>query len=247
MDSATPIREFLFTLLLKVAVASSFAALLVRWNTLRRVLFTEERDADQKLKLMLFMVPPLILGVTLRMIGGAAYSFADLSLEGAFLMGLLGGRVVGPIGGAIITIPALVRHEWLAMPAASAAGLLGGLIRQAIPNKVDLWDFGPFTFLNIPKATVRLLRKAELSWEMAPLGTCVGLEVGRVALVLATKSKWLFAIRARWDWWLVLAVIATLMSVASPLKIWNNTRNEMKLERHEQLLMKARMDALSRQ
>ena len=248
MESATPVREFLFTLLLKVAVASSFAALLVRWGSFRRVIFTEQRDPDQKLKLMLFMVAPLILGVTLRLIGGQSYSFADLSLEGAFLMGLLGGRVVGPIGGAIITIPALAGHEWLAMPAASAAGLLGGLIRQAIPNKEDLWNFGPFTFLNIPKATVRLLRKAELSWEMAPLATCVGLEVGRVALVLAThKPKWLFAIHAKWDWWLILTVIATLMSVASPLKIWNNTRNEMNLERHQQLLLKARMDALSRQ
>jgi len=248
MDTASSVREFLFTLLLKVAVASSFAALLARWNTFRRVLFTEQRDPDQKLKLMLFMVPPLILGVTLRLIGRTGYSFADLSLEGAFLMGLLGGRVVGPIGGAIITIPALVGHEWLAMPAASSAGLLGGLIRQAIPNKEDLWNFGPFTFLNIPKATVRFLRKAELSWEMAPLATCVGLEVGRVALVLAThKPKWLFAIHAKWDWWLILAVIATLMSVASPLKIWNNTRNEMNLERHQQLLLKARMDALSRQ
>ena len=248
MDSATTVREFLFTLLLKVAVASSFAALLVRWNSFRRVIYTEQRDADQKLKLMVFMVAPLILGVTLRLIDPSRYSFADLSLEGAFLMGLLGGRVVGPIGGAIITIPALVGHEWLAMPAASAAGLLGGLIRQAIPNKEDLWNFGPFTFLNIPKATVRLLRKAELSWEMAPLATCVGLEVGRVALVLAThKPKWLFAIHAGWDWQLILAVIATLMSVASPLKIWNNTRNEMNLERHQQLLLKARMDALSRQ
>ena len=248
MDPATTVREFLFTLLLKVAVASSFAALLVRWGSFRRVIFTEQRDPDQKLKLMLFMVAPLILGVTLRLIGKPSYNFADLSLEGAFLMGLLGGRVVGPIGGAIITIPALVGHEWLAMPAASAAGLLGGLIRQAIPNKEDLWNFGPFTFLNIPKATVRLLRKAELSWEMAPLAACVGLEVGRVALVMAThKPKWLFAIHAGWDWQLVLAVIATLMSVASPLKIWNNTRNEMNLERHQQLLLKARMDALSRQ
>jgi two-component system LytT family sensor kinase len=255
MDTGSFGREVLFTLLLKVAVASSFAALLARWNTFRRVLFTEQRDPDQKLKLMVFMVPPLILGVTLRLIG-PGYSFADLSLEGAFLMGLLGGRVVGPIGGAIVTIPALVGlgHEWLAMPAASSAGLLGGLIRQAIPNKEDLWNFGPFTFLNIPKATVRLLRKAELSWEMAPLATCVGLELGRVALVMMAAKlahkpspKWLFAIHARWDWWLILAVIATLMSVASPLKIWNNTRNEMNLERHQQLLLKARMDALSRQ
>jgi two-component system, LytTR family, sensor kinase len=247
MDTATPVRDFLFTLLLKVAVASSFAALLARWNTLRRVLFTEQRDPDQKLKLMLFMTPPLILGVTLRLVGGTAYSFADLSLEGAFLMGLLGGRVVGPIGGAIITIPALISHEWLAMPAASTAGLLGGLIRQMIPNKEDIWNFGPFTFLNIPRATIRLLTKAQLSWEMAPLTACVGLELGRVALVTATKPKWLFAIDARWDWWLILVVIATLMSVAAPLKIWNNTRNEMNLERHQQLLLKARMDALSRQ
>jgi two-component system, LytTR family, sensor kinase len=246
MDTATAVREFLFALVLKVGVAASFAALLARWNTFRRVLFTEERDPDQKLKLLIFMTPPLIVGVTLRLVG-YQYRFADLSLEGAFLMGLLAGRVVGPIGGAIITIPALVLHEWLAMPAASTAGLLGGLIRQAIPNKEDLWNFGPFTFLNIPKAVVRLLKKGQLSWEMAPLGMCVGLELGRVALVQATKPKWLFALHSQWDWWLGLTVIAALMSVALPLKIWNNTRIEMNLERHQQLLLKARMDALSRQ
>jgi len=246
MDTATSVRDLLFTLLLKVGVASSFAALLARWTTFRRVLFTEQRDPDQKLKLMVFMVPPLILGVMLRLVG-KPYWFADLSVEGAFLMGLLGGRVVGPIGGAIITVPALLAHEWLAMPVASAAGLLGGLIRQAIPNKEDLWNFGPFTFLNIPKAVLKLLRKAELSWEMAPLAACMGLELGRVALVLATKPKWLFAIDSKWDWWLVLVVISTLMSVAAPLKIWNNTRIEMNLEQHQQLLLKARMDALSSQ
>src|ERR1700675_4670972 len=134
MDTTLSIREIFFTLLLKVGVASSIAALLARWNTFRRVLFTEQRDPDQKLKLMLFMTPPLIVGVTLRLLF-PAYRFADLSLEGAFLMGLLGGRVVGPIGGAIITIPALIGHEWLAMPAASTAGLLGGVLRPARPHK----------------------------------------------------------------------------------------------------------------
>src|SRR5262249_2085645 len=241
MEALFSTRDFLFTLLLKVGVAASIAALLARWNTFRRVLFTEQRDPDQKLKLMLFMTPPLIFGVVLRLVGHQPYAFADLSMEGAFLMGLLGGRVVGPIGGAIITIPALlISREWLAMPVASTAGLLGGLIRQAIPNKEDLWNFGPFTFLNIPKAPVKLLRKAEVSWEMAPLTACIGLELGRVALVQATKTRWLFAIDPHWNWWLVLAVIATLMSVAAPLKIWNNTRIEMNLERHQQLLLKAR-------
>lgn len=246
MDSATTARDLLFTLLLKVGVASSIAALLARWNTFRRVLFTEERDPDQKLKLMLFMTPPLILGVTLRLVG-SAYRFADLSLEGAFLMGLLAGRVVGPIGGAIITIPALMAHEWLGMPAASAAGLIGGLIRQAIPNKEDIWNFGPFTFLNIPRAVVKMVRETEMSWEMLPLVACMGLELGRVTLAVITKPKWLFAIDPQWNWWLVLTVIAALMSVAAPLKIWNNTRIEMNLEQHQRLLLKARMDALSSQ
>src|SRR6201987_1751539 len=245
MDTTLKIQDLLFTLLLKVGVASSIAALLARWNMFRRVLFTEERDADQKLKLMLFLVPPLIVGVILRLL--TAYRFADLSLEGAFLMGLLGGRVVGPIGGAIITIPALIAHEWLAVPAASTAGLLGGLIRQVIPDKEDLWNFGPFTFLNIPKAIMRMLSKVEIMWEMLPLMTCVGLELGRVALVTATKPKWLFAIDPGWNWQLILVVIGTLVSVAAPLKIWNNTRIEMNLERHQQLLLRARMDALSSQ
>jgi two-component system, LytTR family, sensor kinase len=246
MDTLTSVKDLLFTLLLKVGVASSFAALLARWNTFRRVLFTEERDPDQKLKLMLFMTPPLIVGVSLRLVG-LPYRFADLSLEGAFLMGLLGGRVVGPIGGAIITIPALAAGEWLAMPAASTAGLLGGLMRQAIPNKEELWNFGPFTFLNIPRDVVRFVRQAKMSWELLPLLACVVLELGRVAIAVGTKPKWLFAINPAWDWWLVLCVLATLMSVAAPLKIWNNTRIEMNLERHQQLLLKARMDALSSQ
>src|SRR5260221_8496229 len=128
MDTTLTIRELLFTLLLKVGVASSIAALLARWNTFRRVLFTEERDPDQKLKLMLFMTPPLIVGVTLRLVG-FQYQFADGSLEGAFLMGLLGGRVVGPIGGALLTIPPFMAPARPGMPAASAAGPL----RRVIP------------------------------------------------------------------------------------------------------------------
>ena len=246
MHSTPTIQELLFTLLLKVGLASSIAALLARWNTFRRVLFTEERDADQKLKLMLFLVPALTVGVVLRLMS-PANRFADLSLEGAFLMGLLGGRVVGPIGGAIITVPALMAHEWLAMPTAATAGLIGGLMRQLIPDKEDLWNFGPFTFLNIPKAIMRMISRVEIMWEMLPLMACVGLEVGRVALVTATNTRWLFSIDPHWNWRLILVVLGTLMSVAAPLKIWNNTRNEMKLERHEQLLLRARLDALSSQ
>jgi two-component system LytT family sensor kinase len=134
--------DLLLTLLLHVGAAASICAWLARSATFRKVLFTELRDSDQKLKLMLFVTPPLAFGVILRILG-QPYRAADLMLEGSFLLGLLGGRVVGPLGGSIISLPAFVHHEWLSMPVAATAGLVGGLIRQALPNTEEIWRLGP--------------------------------------------------------------------------------------------------------
>ena len=247
----TPVsgRDLLFTLVLKVGFSASLAALLVRFARFRRVLFIEQRDSDQKAMLLLFMTPPLALAVVLRVISHQ-YEFFDLTLAGSFLMGLIGGRMVGLLGGALISLPALGHvghHEWLATPLAALVGLIGGLIRQGMPNTEDIWHFGPFLFLNIPQSIWKLIRRGQINWAMLPLGICVLLELGRYALARAVPSTWLYTLAyPRWPW-LLLIVLATVMSVAMPIKIWNNTRIEMNLERNEQLLLKARMDALSRQ
>src|SRR6202162_331678 len=238
--------DLLLTLLLHVGAAASICAWLARSATFRKVLFTELRDSDQKLKLMLFVTPPLLFGVVLRILG-QPYRAADLMLEGAFLLVLRGGLVVGPLGGSIITLPAFIHHEWLSMPVAAAAGLVGGLIRQAVPNTEEIWKLGPFTFLSTPRWLVRVFRGARMSWEMLPLGACVALEVGRQALGHATKPQWLFYLDAGKSWEVALVSLSTVMAIAVPMKIWNNTRIEMNLEQHQQLLLKARMDALSAQ
>lgn len=137
-------RDLLFTLLLKVGVSASMAALLARSAMFRKLLYTEVRTSDQKLSLMLFFTPVLFMGVALRLVGHT-YRFADLTLEGSFLLGLLGGRVIGPLGGSIVSLLAFGMHEWLSTPMAAFAGLLGGLIRQIVPNKEEIWKFGPFT------------------------------------------------------------------------------------------------------
>src|ERR1700674_2036960 len=186
MNTITSGGDLLLTLLLHVGAAASISALLARLAIFRKVLFTEVRDSDQKLRLMLFVRPPIAIGVILRIVGHP-YRFADLMLEGSFLLGLLGGRVVGPLGGSIISLPAFFHHEWLSMPVAATAGLLGGLIRQAIPNSEEIWKLGPFTFMSIPRWVVRLVRGSKVTWEMAPLGAVLILELARQALGHATK------------------------------------------------------------
>ncbi len=244
MSAPVTAKDLLFTLVLKVGVAASLAALLARSATFRKVLFTEERDSDQKVQFLLLLTPPLALGVILRLVG---YRFADLTLEGAFLLGLLGGRVVGPLGGAIVSLPAFINHEWLSTPVAAAAGLLGGMIRQVLPNKELIWNFGPFLFLSIPRWLVRLAREGRGHWEMLPLAGCVVLELGRIALGNALGGQWLFFVDHQGALFLVLLLLSTVMAVAMPIKIWNNTRIEMNLEQHQRLLLRARMDALSSQ
>ena len=236
----------LLMLLLKVSASAALAAIVVRSATFRKVLYTEFRDSDLKVKLMLFLTPPFALGVLLRLIG-QPYRFADLMLEGSFILGLLGGRVVGPLGGAIISLPGFAHREWLAMPVAATAGLLGGLVRQIMTNTEDIWNFGPFTFLGIPRSVVRLAKQRRVPWEMLPMLLCALLEIGRIELGRATHLRWLFYIDPQGPWQYILIVLATTMSVAVAIKIWNNTRIEMNLEQHQQLLLKARMDALSAQ
>src|SRR5580658_11142809 len=245
MEPLSSVRDLLFILVLKVGWAAALAALLVRFRSFRTLVFTENRDSDQKLKLLLFLVPPLAVGVMLRIFGG--YRFFDLMLEGSFLMGLIGGQVVGLLGGSLISLPAFFNHEWLASPMAALVGLLAGVVREVIPEKEDVWHFGPFLFLNIPQWLWRLAREREGNWAMLPLFICAALEVAWIELADIVPAHWIFPIQpANWGY-MALVVLSSVMCVAMPIKIWNNTRIEMNLEQNQQLLLKARMDALTSQ
>jgi len=244
MDTLTGGTDLFFILILKVCWAAALAALLVRFRSFRNLLFTENRDSDQKVMLLLFLTPPLAIGVMLRLVG---YRFFDLTLEGSFLMGLIGGRIVGLLGGSLISLPAFGNHEWLSSPMAALVGLLAGVVRQMMREKEDIWHFGPFLFLNIPEWLWRLVRYGQGNWAMLPLFTCAALEFGQVKLAAEVPSHWLFAIHpSNWGYTL-LVVLSSVMCVAMAIKIWNNTRIEMNLEQNQQLLLKARMDALTSQ
>src|ERR1700723_713331 len=244
---ATPLvgSDLLFTLVLKVGWAAALAALLVRFRSFRKLVFTENRDSDQKVMLLLFLVPPLAIGAMLRLV--ANYRFFDLTLEGSFLMGLIGGRVVGLLGGSLISLLPFGFHEWLSAPVAALVGLLAGTIRQAMPEKEEVWHFGAFLFLSIPQWLVKRARDRKGNWAMLPLFCCAALEVGLITLGDFVPSRWIFSIHpANWGY-AALVVLSSVMCVAMAVKIWNNTRIEMNLEQNQQHLLKARMDALTSQ
>src|SRR5580698_6940024 len=239
-------QDLVFILVLKVGFAASLAALLVRFNHFRKLLFTEIRDSDQKVMLLLFLAPPLAIVVLLRLFG---FKFFDLTLEGSFLLGLIGGRIVGLLGGSLISLPAFGNHEWISSPAAALIGLLAGMVRESMPEKEDIWHFGPFLFLSVPEWIWRLIRYGKGNWAMLPLFTCVAVTVGGIELANlgGVPEKWLFSFRpSNWGYSL-LVVMSSMMCVAMAIKIWNNTRIEMNLEQNQQLLLKARMDALTSQ
>ena len=237
--------ELFFTLVLKVGWMAALAALLVRFRSFRKLVFTENRNSDEKVMLLMFLTPPLAIGVMLRIFG---YQFFDTTLEGSFLMGLIGGRMVGLLGGSLISLPAFGNHEWLSSPMAALVGLFAGMIREAIPEKEDVWHFGPFLFLNIPQWAVRLARSAKGNWAMLPLFACAAFEVAWIELASHVPSPhWLFSMHPSNFGYLTLVVLSSVMCVAMAVKIWNNTRIEMNLEQNQQLLLKARMDALTSQ
>ena len=64
---------------------------------------------------------------------------------------------------------------------------------------------------------------------------------------MVVPHRWLFPSSAGQLGYMALIVLSSVMSVATAVKIWNNTRIEMNLEQNQQLLLKARMDALTSQ
>ena len=72
----------------------------------------------------------------------------DLSFEGTFVAGLLGGNLIGVVVGALLGVVALLYWEWGALPLYVVLGLFSGMLRNLCYRKEEIWNFSPFVFLN---------------------------------------------------------------------------------------------------
>jgi two-component system, LytTR family, sensor kinase len=238
---------FIFvTLLIKLGAIALLAGFIARFGQFRRLLFIEQRSPRQKLLFAAFLGVPFMLAVLARLLGrsqGAGYQGADLSLEVTVLAGLLGGTIVGLVVGMMVSLPAVLGHEILAAPMAVLYAVVAGTVRWLCPDKEEVWKFSPFIDLSLYRSIRQRFKHPALDWQLLFSLVCAILEIARISVGHMAPGK-LFFLDSPHALAKFLIVLATVISVGLPVRIWNNTRIERKLQEQDRALMQARVDAL---
>jgi len=237
-------KLILITLLVKLGVAAAVSSALARARTFQRLLFLEKRKAGETLGLLAFICIPLTLGVWVR-VTVPNFLAADISFETTILLGILMGPLSALAGGAMLSLPAMLHHEYLSLPFNLAVALIASLYGSFVEEE-EVWSFSPFVDLSIYRWVRRNLRQPRFDRQVLLLVLIVGLEMCRGWLHDRYPNR-LFALTSE-NWWVRIAIWASAaMVVGIPLKIWNTIRIEQKLEEQKRLLLEARLDALQRQ
>jgi len=233
----------LVALLIKLAVIALLAGFIARSGRFRQLIFIEQRSPSEKLEFAAFVGIPFMLGVLARLLSG--YPTTDLSLEVTVLAGLLGGTIAGLVVGMMVSLPAvLIGHEILAVPMAVLYAVVAGTARWVCPDKEEIWKFSGFIDLSLYRSIKQRFKRPELDWQVLFSFLCVFLEIARMTFGRMSHGKLLFYMDSPHLWTRGLIVLATLIGVGLPVRIWDNTRIERKLAEQEKALMQARMDAL---
>lgn len=234
----------LVTLVVQVAVAAVLSTMLVRFWWFRRILLTEKRDWPERLVFAASIGIPLVAGVAIRKF--LSFPPTDLTLPGSFLAGLLAGPYAGALVGAGVGLTATAWGEWIALPFAVGCGFAGGGLREICPKEA-IWHFSPLFFTDLHRYVWKLVRRFQIDWIVVLLAAPIGLEILKQAIGDRFGDERLFYLPAPNPWLWVLIILATVLCVAVPIKIWNSARIEHRLEEQEKLLMTARVEALASQ
>jgi two-component system LytT family sensor kinase len=243
------VEQYLITLLVKTGFAAALASFGVRSAAVKRMLQREERTLGQRLRLAAWFSAMFLPGVVTRVVTGSYFAL-DLGLEGSLLAGITGGYVCGWVSGMAMAVPAMLHGELLALPFFSVVGLGGGLLRDSAFDREEIWRFSPFPDLNLYRI---FQRGRELSSALLHAYFAVGVlavEFLRQALGTAyTNPTRLFTLGRLGDPPALLAglYVSTYFCITLPLKVWANTRNETMFEEQQNLLLQARLQALSSQ
>jgi two-component system LytT family sensor kinase len=240
-------RLILLNLLFRLGVAAAVSSTLVRSKEFKSLLFREERTVRQKLYLVLWFGLPIMVGVWTR-ISQKSFAAGDVSFETTLLLGVIGGRLAGSLGGVLMGIPALLHGEWAAMPFDVLCGFLAGQLRTMAADKDDIWSFSPFIDQSIFRIIRRNLPRPRLfDWQVMFFWTVVGLRFTQTELAQYFPRS-IFSLESPDNYWVYSAIYAaSIAAIGIELKVFNSVRIQIKLEEQERLLLHARMEALQNQ
>jgi two-component system, LytTR family, sensor kinase len=237
----------LIHLLLKLGVATTISSSLVRSLEFKSLLFREERTMRQKIYLVLWFGLPITVGVWIR-IAQKSFLAGDLGFETTLLLGVIGGRWAGVLGGILMAFPTVLHGEWAAMPFLVLCGLISGQLRTMALDKEDIWSFSPFIDLSIYRLIRRNLPRPRLfDWQIMFFTTIVGLRFVQME-ISHYFPRAIFSLESPDNLWVEVAIYAaSVIAIGIELKIFNSVRIQIKLEEQERLLLHARMEALQNQ
>jgi two-component system, LytTR family, sensor kinase len=243
-------RLILIHLVLKLGVAAVVSSTLVRSKEFKSLLFREERTFRQKVYLVLWFALPITIGVWIRF-SVPSFLAGDLSFETALLLGAIGGRWAGSLGGLLMAAPAVLHQEWAALPFGVLCGFLAGQLRTMARDKDDIWSFSPFIDLSIYRLIRRNLPTPRLfDWQIMFFTTIIALRFVQMEWSRATSrysAHSIFSLESGNLWVEAAIYAASVIAVGIELKIFNSVRIQIKLEEQERLLLHARMEALQNQ
>ncbi len=237
-------KLILITLLIKLGVAAAVSSALARSRVFNDLLFCERRSFRQMLGLLAFICIPLTLGVWVR-VSVPNFLAADIAFETIIIVGVLLGSVPAMLAACVLAIPAILHHEFLTLPfnimVAAVFGMYGLLV-----SKEEVWSFSPFIDLSLYRWVRRNLMRPRVDRQILLLMLIVGMQAVHSWLAQMFPRR-LFAVNS--PFWLprIAICVCAPVVVGIPLKIWNASRIERKLEEQERLLIEARLDALQRQ
>jgi two-component system, LytTR family, sensor kinase len=254
-------EQHLVSLLVKIAVAASVASILMRFRRIRRIVLHDDRTIRERVQIALIFSLIFGAGEMARIMTPNQYQAIDLALESALIAGLLAGYVSGLVTGLCVSVPAMFGHEYMSMPLFSAAGILGGLMRDLAPEKEDIWYFSAFIDLTLYRLIRETIQRKRTVLERRAIErsafnlTCnvviVLTEFLRMAISTHFPGTAAFSIAKNWHGsapvHFVALSVTTLFSVALPIRIWASVRTEDKLESQQTRLVEARLAALTNQ
>jgi len=251
------LQGYLVSLLVKLATMAAIASVLARSNRFKAMLMRENRSLSQRLELAVWLSVVFGASVATRVAGHDTYHGADLALEGSLMAGILGGYVTGLVSGVFISLPArLPAGELLTLPLMAGVGVLGGLVRDLAPDTEEIWRFSPYFDLNIWRFFKESRNYQRTAFHLLLFASILAAEFLRQILAQSNLGHEAMATGVFHLYpppgndhpltWVAL-YLSTVFAVTIPLKIWNNTRNERKLEEQQRLLVEARLAALTSQ